>query len=317
MYLVMLAACVAVGKPYFGSLIIWKPLSVNIAAAVTVALAIGLQLKNGRFDFSGGGIMLLSAILSGKIAQLYFGSNALVFCALCVVSCTVLSIAVSLMYVYGRNPLMIVTISMALLYEALTCVVWNGGGVRLVSDIKIKALSTFPYALIPMVLAILTYFYYIRFTVWGKQSEILSHNQQSAVNIGVNEIKNVIVSYLFSGILFGFATIIFASTAIRSGAFTQFSTVGQLFTNILPVFIGLMLARYCGDTLGIIFGAVTLCVMSYGLQILFSAELGSAISAFCTGLFIFGIFVFDSQSAKRAARKQRRAITNSEGAVHD
>jgi len=314
MYLVMLVACIAVGKPYFGSLIIWKPLSVNIATAVTVAMAIGLQLKNGRFDFSGGGIMLLTAIVAGRISQDYFSSNVLIFCIVCVVLCTVLSIAVSLLYVYGRNPLMIVTIGMALLYEALTCVVWDGGGVRLISDINIKALSAFPAALVPMVLAILVYFYYINFTVWGKQSEILSHNQQSAVNIGVNENKNVVISYVFSGIIFGLATIIFASTEVRSGAFTQFSTVGQLFTNILPVFIGLMLARYCGDTLGIILGAITLCVMNYGLQIVFSAELGSAIAAFCTGIFIFGIFVFDSQRTKWAAKKQRRALSSLEGA---
>ena len=34
--------------------------------SISCAMGIGLQFKNGRFDFSGGAIMLLSAIIAGR-----------------------------------------------------------------------------------------------------------------------------------------------------------------------------------------------------------------------------------------------------------
>ncbi len=92
------------------------------------------------------------------------------------------------------------------------------------------------------------------------------------------------------------ATVMFASTALHRGAFSSLSTVGQLFSNILPVFIGLMIGRYSGDTLGTLMGAVTLSIMATGLNAIFDAEMGGAISTICTGVFIFAINVVSGQS---------------------
>ena len=59
MYLIMMALCFSHGKMYFGTWNMWKTLIVDIALSVTCAMGIGLQFKCGRFDFSGGAIMLL------------------------------------------------------------------------------------------------------------------------------------------------------------------------------------------------------------------------------------------------------------------
>ena len=42
----------------------------------------------------------------------------------------------------------------------------------------------------------------------GRQATLLANNQQSAVNIGIKENRNVIISYVFSGLIFGLATVI-------------------------------------------------------------------------------------------------------------
>ena len=120
----------------------------------------------------------------------------------------------------------------------------------------------------------------------GKQAVLLANNQQAAVNIGINEKRNVIVSYVYSGLIFGFATIIYSSTAIRAASYSSLSTVGELFSNILPVFVGLYIGAFCGDTIGIIMGSISICLMTFGLQAVLEAEMGSAVSTAMMGIFV-------------------------------
>ena len=294
MYLIMMIACYANGKMYYGTWPMWKTVLVDIAVSTTCALGIGLQFKSGRFDFSGGSIMLLAAIIAGTVSK-NNGNNKVIFAALCLGICLALSLVVSLVYVYGRLPIIIATIGMALLYEAITTLIYNGAGINLVSNMQLKVFSSYPLALFPFIGGLITYIIYSHFTITGKQAMLLAHNQQVAVNIGINEKRNVIISYIFSGIIFGFATMIYASQGLHRAAFSSLSTVGSLFSNILPVFIGLMVGKYCGDTLGIIVGATTLSLMSYGLTTVFDAEMGSAISTIITGIFILAINVISAQ----------------------
>ncbi|RHR26283.1 hypothetical protein DWX43_16520 [Clostridium sp. AF19-22AC] len=286
MFLIMMVFCYSNGKMYFGTLDMWKTLIVNITVSTTCALGIGLQFNNGRFDFSGGAVMLLSAIIGGNLAK-NMNNNVVLFAVLCIALCTLLSVFVAVLYVYGRLPVAISTITMALIFESITPLVFNGAGINFIANMEMKKLATFPGVLIPFITAVLVYLFYKRYTLTGKQSLLLTNNQGAAVDIGINEKKNVILSYVYSGIIFGCATMVWTSSTIKSASFTSLSTVSDLFTNILPVFIGLALSKYCGEALGTVIGAVTLSLMSYGLQAVLSAELGSAVSMVIMGLFIF------------------------------
>ena len=294
MYLIMMALCYANGKMYFGTWAMWQTLIVDIALSVTCAMGIGLQFKCGRFDFSGGAIMLLTSIIAGNVA-LKMDNNIPVMVILCIAGCVVLSVLVALFYVYGRIPIVITTIGFAMLYEAITCLIYGGRGINIVSNMTLRLFSTYPYVLAPMLIAIAIYAFYSYCTVSGKQARLLANNQQAAVNIGIKEKKNVIVSYIFSGLIFGFATIIYIANGMHRAAYTSMGTVGELFSNILPVFIGLIVGVFCGDTIGTIAGSLSLCLMSYGLKAVFSDELGSAISTICMGAFILIINVIGSQ----------------------
>ncbi len=294
MYVIMMILCFSNGKMYFGTLQMWQTLIVNIALSVTCAMGIGLQFKCGRFDFSGGAIMLLSAIIAGNIARDQ-GNNIVLLFLLSFLLCIGFSLLVALFYVFGRVPIVISTIGMALLYEALTCLIYGGRGVNLVSNMTLRIFSTYPAVLLPLIIAIVVYVFYSYFTVSGKQAALLAGNQQAAINIGINERKNVLISYLFSGIIFGAGTLVYLANGIHGASFNSMSTVGELFSNILPVFIGLIVAPFCGDAIGILVGSVTLCLMSYGLTAVFTNEMGASISIICTGVFVLLINVFSAQ----------------------
>lgn len=294
MFVIMFIACQAAGKTYFGTWAMWRSLIPSIAASMTSAMGIGIQFKNGRMDFSGGAIMLLAAIFAGRLAQAA-GNSALVFALLCLAFCVGLSVVTAVMYVYGRLPIIISTIGIALLYESITPLIYGGAGVNLVSTPSLSQFSRFPVAIVPLVGAFAVYAVYSYLTVAGKQSRLLSNNQSAAVNIGISEGKNVIITYIFSGLIFGFATMLYATSGILKASFSSLSTVGSLFSNILPVFIGLMLAGFCGDTIGTLMGSITLCLMSFGLQAIFSAEMGSAITMVITGAFVLVINTVSSR----------------------
>jgi ribose transport system permease protein len=285
MFVIMMVICYSNGKMYFGTWNMWRTLIVSIAVSTTSALGIGLQFNNGRFDFSGGAIMLLSAIISGNIAM-KADNNLILFAVLCLVLCILFSVLVALLYVYGRLPVAITTITMALVFEAVTPLIFNGQGINLIANMAMKKLSIYPGVALPLILSVLIYVFYKKYTLTGKQSLLLARNQQAAVDIGISEAKNVILSYVFSGAIFGFATMIWTSQTLKTASFTSLSTVGALFSNILPVFIGLALSKYCGEAIGTLLGAVTLCLMTYGLQAVLSSELGSAVSIVVTGLFL-------------------------------
>lgn len=313
MFIIVLAACLAHGIDYFGTWAMWKSIMSNLAISITCAMGIGLQFSAGRFDFSGGAIMLLSAILAGNVAKSH-GNNAVLFFLLCVALCVALSVLVALVYIFGRLPISIATIGMALLYESITCLIYNGAGVNLVGNSSLKIFSSYPMVLLPAVLAILAYAFYSEVTIFGKQSRLLAMNQQAAVNIGISEEKNVIISYIFSGLIFGFATTIYASTGLHAASFSSLTTVGELFTNILPVFIALMLGAFCNSTIGIIMGSLTLTLMSFGLTTVISSDMGSAITSVLTGMFVLVTNLVSGQSAN-FMDKIRKAGKRSETAV--
>lgn len=294
MYLAMMWLCYANGKMYFGTDKMWRTLIVDIAVSISCAMGIGLQFKNGRFDFSGGAIMLLSAIIAGNIAR-NMDNNLGLMVVLCVVCCVAFSLLVALFYVLARVPIIITTIGFALLYESITCLVFDGTGINIISNMTLRKFATYPAVIWPLIGVIALYAIYSYLTTSGRQATLLANNQQSAVNIGIKENRNVIVSYVFSGLIFGLATVIWIAKAKHDAAYSSMMTVGQLFSNILPVFIGLMLARFCGDTIGIIMGSITLCLLSYALNAVFASTLGSAISNICMGSFILIINVVNAQ----------------------
>ena len=305
MYLIMMILCYSHGKMYFGTWDMWRTLIVDIALSITCAMGIGLQFKCGRFDFSGGAIMLLTSIVAGNVA-LDMDNSIAAMVVLCVAGCVILSVLVAIFYVYGRVPVVITTIGFAMLYESVTCLIYGSRGINIVSNMTLRLFSTYPYVLIPLVLAIAIYAFYSYCTVSGKQARLLANNQQAAVNIGIKEKKNVIVSYVYSGLIFGCATLIYMANGMHRAATTSMATVGELFSNILPVFIGLIVGVFCGDTIGTIVGSLSLCLMSYGLKAVFSDELGAAISTICMGVFILVINVIGSQGGKIAKLFRRK-----------
>ena len=231
---------------------------------VCVALAIHLQLKNGRVDFSTGASMILAAIFAGNIGAKV--GNPIVGFLVAVVTAVVLSALTSVVYMYGRLPIIIATIGMTLFYESLTYLVFGGTGISVFyQDTRLSIFGRLPGILVPTVIAMLVFLVYDNMTTAGRKGKILSNNQSAGVNIGINERKNTLMSYLFSGVIIGCASIIYLSQN-RVNPQSGLSTSGVMFSYIVPVFMGRFIGLASIDVIGIAVAAISMSIMDYGLN---------------------------------------------------
>lgn len=256
-----------------------------------VALAIWLQLKNGRFDFSGGASMILTAIIAGTIG--YNCRSAIVTLALAPVIGVAVSLVVAAVYSFGRLPIVIATIGVTLLFESLTYIVCGGTGISsFYQDATMTIFGRVPLALIPTAIAVVTFLVYDQFTTAGRKGKVLKNNQSAGVNIGIDEVKNCFVSYVFRGIIIGMAAVIYVSqnqVLPQSGL----ATSGIMFSYIVPVYMGLFIGSASADYIGIVMAAIGMAILNYGLSCM---NLGAGgMQQIIMGVFVLGFYSFQAQ----------------------
>lgn len=284
--------CYVNGKLIFLSTDLIRQVIVNSCMTVCVALAIWLQLKNGRFDFSGGASMILAAIIAGNVGLM---TNSPVMALLAAVAVgIVLSCVTALVYIVGKLPIIICTIGVTLLYESLTYLVFGGQGIRIFySQAHTSVFGRIPGVLIPTALAVAAFVVFTYFTAAGRKGKVLSNNQRAGVNIGIDEKRNVFVTYIFTGIIIGLAAIVYVSqneVTPQSGL----ATSSIMFSYIVPVFMGTFIGLASCDVVGIAIAAVGMEIMNYGLNCL---NLGAGgWQQIIMGIFVLGFYTFSAQS---------------------
>lgn len=305
MFLVMWLITALNGVDNFVSPIIFRQILTNGSLTTIIALAIYLQFKNGRFDFSGGATMILTAIIAGNITYTA-GGNMFMFLALCVVIGVVLSLITSIIYSFSHIPVIICTIAVTLVYEAITYLVFEAKGLNIISY-EISIFGKFPFILIPLAIAMLIFLFYSNLTVEGKRGKLLSMGQLSAVNIGIAENKNVIFCYLVTGIILGLGALVYGSQNIISPQ-SNLSTSSILFSYIVPVFIGMFLGRASVDAVGIMVASVGMEIMNSGLDCLGVG--GGGVQQIIFGLFMLGFYAFSGQFYKIKGLLMRKTLKN-------
>lgn len=297
MFLVMLVItagsdkCYVNGKFIFLTADLVKQVFLNACMTVCVALAIWLQLKNGRFDFSGGASMILTAIIAGYAGQQAGSPWVILVTAL--VCGVVLSCFTAIIYIVGRIPIIICTIGMTLLYESLTYLVCGGGGVRTVySTASLAVFGHLPGIVLPTAVSIAAFVIFTYFTAAGRKGKILSNNQNAGVNIGIDEKKNILVSYVFTGVIIGMAATVYVSQNIVTPQ-SGLATSSIMFSYIVPVFMGMFIGLASNDVIGIIIAAIGMEIMNYGLNCL---NLGAGgWQQIIMGVFVLGFYAFSAQ----------------------
>lgn len=302
-YVVMYVITKSRGITYYGlNKDMWRTVLVNTSMTGVAALAIWTQIKNGRFDFSGGSVMILAAILAGNIAVDH-NLGPVSYLLLCILFGAVLSTVTGLIYIVGRLPIMICTIGVALLYESFTYLVFDAKGLNIMSNTSITVFGRMPYILIVLAVALAVFLVYCYLTVPGKRAKLLSNNQQVSVNIGIEEKKNVLQTFFMCGILLGCAAAIYGSNS-KVAPQAGLSTANTLFSNIIPAYMGIFVGAASVDAVGVVMASMGMAILNYGLSCI---GLGSGgWQSIIVGTFMLAFYAFTAQWPKWKEIYRRR-----------
>ncbi len=291
-FVVMLILTLANGVTYYASLSTLKQVITDASLTTVIALAIYLQFKNGRFDFSGGATMILSAIIAGNIT-LQSGGSPVLFMALALAVGVLLSILTALAYIITKVPVIICTIALTLVYESLTYLLFDAEGLNVISSSGMVLFGRSPYIFIPLLLALAVFVFFTYFTSEGRRAKLLSGNQKVAVSIGIKENKNVLITYIVCGVILGLGALIYGSQNIINPQ-SNLSTSSILFSYIVPVFIGMFIGSVSVDAIGVVVAALGMEFLNYGLDCLGVGAGGYQQIIF--GMFMLAFYAFSAQA---------------------
>ncbi|QMV44016.1 ABC transporter permease [Cohnella cholangitidis] len=246
-----------------------------------IAYAIALPLSGGRWDFAPGIIIILAGIIGGNLA-IDLGLGPVMLLILTIGVAIVLSMVEGVLYLLLRVPTIIVSLGIVMVYEAMSGVIFDGSGTQLFMYPHLTIFAKSPWLYILLAVTMLIFYYLLTYTKFGYDTKSLSAHPRLAVNMGVKEKKNILLTYLVVGILLGLAAVINASSVLVSPA-NNLSSTFLMFSSMGSVLVGLYLARFSNMALGIFAGAIGMNALSYGMVVL---GIDSAIQTVYLGVFI-------------------------------
>jgi ribose transport system permease protein len=272
----------------------------------TMALAIAVPLSGGRWDFAIGSTALLGGIIGCNIA-IGLRANVMLLLLFCVAACVVLALIEGILYISLRIPTIIVSLGVTMLYEAGSGLVFDGKGVNLygndaayVSDLLILSKAPYCYILLLFVLVLVNVVLY--FTKFGYDTRSLGANAKLAIDSGVREPRNIILTYLLVGVLVGVAALLTASEGKMEPA-SNLSSTALMFSSMGPVLIGLFLAEYSNMSWGMLMGSIGMEVFSYGMN---AFGIDGSMQTAVIGILFAGIMAYIANKNKIEAKLRDR-----------
>ncbi len=306
MWLLFAAAALIAEKPYFFSEYITSNIFRGSVLSCIVGLAIAIPLSGGRWDFAPGTIATLGGIIGINLGTRW-GLNVFGVLALCVGVCVVLALVEAAAYLLLRVPNMIVSLGVVMVYEALTGILFGGNGANIFNvptgyADNLLLLSRAPWCYVLLAAILLVLYFLLYKTRFGSNLKSLGNNARLAINAGVNEKKNIVLTYALVGVLLGVAALLNACNAQITAA-SNLSSTTLMFSSMGPVLIGLFLAGYSSMPWGLFMGSLGMSVITYGLT---SFGIDGAIVTIITGVIIVLIMAYTTNQTKIVAWLGRR-----------
>jgi ribose/xylose/arabinose/galactoside ABC-type transport system permease subunit len=274
-YGIVALICRLAGANSFFTATLTKNIIYNICYSTLLAMGIMLPLLSGRMDYTSGVTPTLSAIIAMHFVWSRFGTVSIVFVLLFAI---LFSLIITL-FSYGLNilmriPMMISSLGLVMIYEAL-CNAF--GGVRFVtyfpvtSDYfkEIKVISQMPYNIIILAVALVILWGLLYHTKYGKDVFSLAANPRLAINSGVNQAKNLMITATIAGIIYGIAGVWYVLSPTVADQFVAPSGMSSVFVTF-GALGGVLIGRYLGKfsnnlVWGILCGTMTMTVITQAL----------------------------------------------------
>lgn len=297
-YIFFLIVCNLFGSDGFGVGSDFMTIIYTTLYTGMIALAMSYNLTCGRFDFSVGATILLSAIIGGNIVkENKLGPLALL--VIVVLIAAVCGLISGIAYAALKIPPMVVSIGITMIYEAVALLFNRAKGVKMIGNSAL-IFSKPPYSILVVGIAVILLVFLFNFTSFGYQWRMLRSGQKIAVDIGINEKKNAVFCYVIAGVLLGIAACMYLSKYGTVAPEVGLSSSSFFMSAFLPLFIGGAIEKYSDKNIGVLMGAFTQAIITSGFGKLgFSSSLQTVLN----GVIVMAFLVYTSNSYKLVIRK--------------
>ena len=251
-----------------------------------IALAVSYNLTSGRFDFSVGSTLILSTILAGMVT-LKFGLGPVSMLLLALVFGAILGAINGALYTLLRLPPMVVSLGVAMIFEAVGFIISDGSGVKLIGKDHLLIWAHSPYIYFLLLISVTILYFILNHTKFGYDTNSLRTGQEIAVSVGINEKRNTILCYMIAGSCLAAAGVINMSVLGTVTPELSLGSISYIQNAFMPMFIGGLLAKYFDRNTGVVIGALTQSIIFAGI-----GRLGvpSSWQAVITGIIVLGFF---------------------------
>lgn len=274
----------------------WDSMSVILQQSVLNALvgwSMSFNMLNGRWDFSVGSIVLIVAIIGSTVAQ-SFGMQAWGILLFCLIFGVLFGIINGCVQIAVGAPTLVTSFGLLMVYETLQAVVNDGRGAHAMGQ-GMTMFGMAPYIYYVAILFGVIHFVIYTFTRFGYNTRSLANNRNVAVNIGIRENQNIFKCYLLCGVFSGVAALVYLSFRGSVQLSMNMGTSNIVFEAMLPVFIGMFLARYSNITIGIYIGSLTVKMLTAGLM---AVGINTSLQTVVNGVILFIIIAYSVNQAK-------------------
>ena len=236
----------------------------NMVYTGFIALAVSYNLTSGRFDFSIGSTLILSTILSGMLT-LEYGLGPLAMLGLSLLFGAVLGAISGAVYTVLGLPPMVVSLGVAMIYEAIGFKVSKGAGVKMIGNDGLLIWSQAPHLYLLCGGVVFVLYILLNRTRFGFHSHALRSGQEIAVNVGIHEKSNAILCYAIGGVCMAAAGVVNMSVLGTVTPEIGLGSASYIQNAFLPMFIGGILAKYLDRNVGVLIGALTQSILLSGI----------------------------------------------------
>lgn len=301
-YLFFFILCNATGHAGFGVGADLQTILYTSVYSGLIALAMSVNLTSGRFDFSIGATLVLAIIIGGNIAKdNKWGAVGLLLITMLIGA--ILGLVSGIVYTVLGLPPMVVSLGLAMIYEAIGFIFNRAKGVKLMGKNSMLVFARLPWAGVVIAVVLIVMVILWDFTKFGYERKALATGQKIATDVGINEKKNAVLCYLIAGILLGIAGVVYISKYGTVSPETGLSSASYFMTAFLPMFIGGAIAKYSSHPIAVFIGAITQAFITSGFSWM---GLSSSTMTVMNGIIVMAFLIYTSNSHLLVEQKMFR-----------
>lgn len=243
-----------------------KALFRTLLTSFCFALSLNCNMPSGRMDLSIGAQMYMGCIFGGNVA-LSFGLGGFGVLIFSMVIGGLCGLFIGVLFVNMRILPMVLGLGMTLVFECCSYAAYNQEGLILYGKPGVNILSNigFILAVACFILVFMTIIF--QYTEFGYKRRAIQGSQKLATDSGIDIYRNCIWCYVLAGCLVAIAGVFDTAYKGTMVPVIGMSSNGDVFNNMFPLFLGIVLGGFVGNPiLGILSASLGIKIMYQGLS---------------------------------------------------